>query len=109
MKKLGLETLFVSRGKHNDNTITYNQLTPEIMDEYKVIVNCSPAGMYPHADECPEIPYENLTPRHLLYDLVYNPNTTLFMKMGSQKGAVTKNGIEMLLLQAFAAWDIWNE
>ena len=109
LKKLGLETRFVSRGKKDDETLTYSQLTPEVMEEYKVIVNCSPVGMYPHTDECPDIPYECLTPRHLLYDLVYNPNTTLFMKKGSEKGAVTKNGLEMLLLQAFAAWEIWNE
>lgn len=109
LKKLGLETRFVSRGKKDDETFTYSQLTPEVMDEYKVIVNCSPVGMYPHTDECPDIPYECLTPRHLLYDLVYNPNTTLFMKKGSEKGAVTKNGLEMLLLQAFAAWEIWNK
>ena len=109
LKKLGLETRFVSRGKKDDETFTYSQLTPEVMEEYKVIVNCSPVGMYPHTDECPDIPYECLTPRHLLYDLVYNPNTTLFMKKGSEKGAVTKNGLEMLLLQAFAAWEIWNK
>ena len=99
----------MSRGKKDNETFTYSQLTPEVMEEYKVIVNCSPVGMYPHTDECPDIPYECLTPRHLLYDLVYNPNTTLFMKKGSEKGAVTKNGLEMLLLQAFAAWEIWNE
>ena len=65
--------------------------------------------MFQHVDECPEIPYEFLTPEHLLYDLLYNPNTTLFMKKGEEKGAVTKNGLEMLLLQAFAAWEIWHQ
>lgn len=77
LKQLGLEVLFVSRNKHNDMTITYEEITPEIMQEYKVIVNCTPVGMYPKADECPNIPYELLTPQHLLYDLLYNPNTTL--------------------------------
>lgn len=100
---------FVSRSAHNEHTITYSELTPEIMDEYKIIVNCTPVGMYPQADKCPEIPYEYLTPRHLLYDLLYNPNTTLFMRKGSEHGAVVKNGLEMLLLQAFGAWDIWNK
>ena len=109
LKKLGLSTLFVSRTKHTENTVTYDELTPELMDEYKVIVNCTPVGMYPQADKCPEIPYECLTPRHLLYDLLYNPNTTLFMKKGEEQGAVVKNGLEMLLLQAFGAWDIWNK
>lgn len=109
LKKLGLSTLFVSRSKQNDHTITYKELTPELMDEYKVIVNCTPVGMYPKADLYPEIPYELLTPRHLLYDLLYNPDTTLFMKKGSEQGAVVKNGLEMLLLQAFGSWEIWNK
>ena len=108
LKKLGLQTLFVSRSRKDEHTITYDDLTPEIMDEYKVIVNCSPVGMYPLADECPKIPYECLTQQHLLYDLLYNPDTTLFMKKGSDQGATVKNGLEMLLLQAFGAWDIWS-
>lgn len=107
LKKLGLETKFVSRTPKKD-MLTYNDLTPEVMEEYKVIVNCTPVGMYPKADEYPNIPYEYITPNHLLYDLLYNPNTTLFMKKGADKGAVTKNGLEMLLLQAYAAWDIWE-
>ena len=109
LKHLGLQTLFVSRSRHNDNTVTYTELTPEIMDEYKVIVNCTPVGMYPQADVCPDIPYDCLTSQHLLYDLLYNPDTTLFMKKGEDRGATVKNGLEMLLLQAFSAWDIWNQ
>lgn len=109
LKELGLETLFVSRSRHNDNTVTYEELTPEMMDEYKVIVNCTPVGMYPKADQCPDIPYGCITPRHLLYDLLYNPSTTLFMKKGEDQGAVVKNGLEMLLLQAYGSWDIWNK
>lgn len=109
LHKLGLETKFVSRSKRNENIITYDDITPEIMEEYKVIVNCTPTGMYPKADECPNIPYDLLTPEHLLYDLLYNPDTTLFMKNGSDRGAIVKNGLEMLLLQAFGAWDIWNK
>lgn len=108
LKKLGLECKFVSRTPH-EGMLTYEELTPEIMDEYKVIVNCTPVGMYPHADKYPAIPYECLTPNHLLYDLLYNPDTTLFMKKGADHGAITKNGLEMLLLQAFGAWDIWNK
>ena len=108
LKHLGLETLFVSRSRHDDKTITYDELTPQIMDEYKVIVNCTPVGMYPQADVCPPIPYECLTFQHLLYDLLYNPDTTLFMKKGSDQGAIVKNGLEMLLLQAFGTWEIWN-
>jgi shikimate dehydrogenase len=108
LKKLGLECKFVSRNLREE-MLTYDQLTPEIMDEYKVVVNCTPVGMYPRADEYPNIPYQYLTPNHLLYDLLYNPDTTLFMKKGADKGAITKNGLEMLLLQAFGAWDIWNK
>ena len=107
LKNLGIEAKFVSR-KAKEGMFTYEDLTPEVMEEYKVIVNCTPVGMYPMADEFPNIPYEYITPNHLLYDLLYNPNTTLFMKKGADKGAVTKTGLEMLLLQAFAAWDIWE-
>ena len=108
LKKLGVETKFVSRTA-KEGMFTYEDLTKEVMDEYKVIVNCTPVGMYPRANEYPNIPYEYLTPNHLLYDLLYNPDTTLFMKKGADKGAIVKNGLEMLLLQAFASWDIWNE
>lgn len=107
--QLNVDSLYVSRSKHNDSTITYQEITPQIMEEYNVIINCTPVGMYPQADKCPDIPYSLLTPRHLLYDLLYNPDTTLFMKKGSDHGALVKNGLEMLLLQAFASWDIWNE
>lgn len=107
LKQLGVEGTFVSRHER-PNMFTYEELTAEVMDEYSVIVNTTPVGMYPHTDECPNIPYQYLTPNHLLYDLLYNPDVTLFMKKGEEKGATTKNGLEMLLLQAFAAWDIWE-
>ena len=105
---LGIDSVFVSRTK-KEGMLTYEELTPEVMAEHTVIVNCTPVGMYPKVDFCPAIPYELLTPNHLLYDLLYNPNITLFMKKGEEHGAVTKNGLEMLLLQAFAAWEIWNK
>lgn len=108
LKNLGVKGIFVSRTPKKD-MLTYAELTQEIMQEYKVIVNCTPLGMFPKVDVCPDIPYDLLTPEHLLYDLLYNPNITLFMKKGMQHGATTKNGLEMLLLQAFAAWDIWNQ
>ena len=107
LNKLGLETTFVSRTPKKGQ-LGYHELTADIMEQYQVIVNCTPVGMYPKVDVCPDIPYDLLTPKHLLYDLLYNPDTTLFMKKGAQHGAQTKNGLEMLLLQAFNAWDIWN-
>ena len=109
LKKLGIEGVFVSRTRKTEDMLTYEDLTPEIMQEHTVIVNCTPLGMYPKVDFCPDIPYQELTPNHLLYDLLYNPNVTLFMKKGEEQGAVTKNGLEMLLLQAFAGWEIWNK
>ena len=108
LKNLGIESIFVSRTHKADDMLTYEELTPEIMAEYTIIVNCTPVGMFPKVDFCP-IPYELLTPNHLLYDLLYNPNVTLFMKKGEAQGAVVKNGLEMLLLQAFAAWEIWHK
>jgi len=108
LKQLGLASTLVSR-KPKDFCITYDEITPKTMEQYTVIVNTTPVGMYPHVNECPDIPYDLLTPNHLLYDLLYNPDETLFMKKGKEKGAVVKNGLEMLLLQAFAAWDIWHK
>lgn len=88
--------------------LTYEDLTQDIIAEHKVIVNTTPLGMYPHVDEAPAIPYEALGPEHLCYDLLYNPDVTLFMKKAQAQGAEVKNGLEMLLLQAFLSWEIWN-
>ena len=108
LKSLGLQTLKVSRQIRPD-AITYEQITPDMIKEYNVIVNCTPCGMYPHADECPKLPYEAMNSHTLLYDLLYNPDETLFMKRGKAQGALVKNGLEMLLLQAFASWEFWNK
>lgn len=107
LKQLGVGSTLVSR-KEKEFCITYEEITPEIMKSYTVIVNTTPLGMYPNINSCPNIPYDLLTPDHLLYDLLYNPDETLFMKKGKVKGAVVKNGLEMLLLQAFASWEIWQ-
>ena len=108
LTRLELEWTYVSRTPR-EGMITYEDLTPEVMAEYTVIVNCSPVGMYPKVDAAPAIPYECLTPRHLLFDLVYNPEDTLFMQKGRAHGATVKNGLEMLHLQAIASWRFWNE
>ena len=79
------------------------------MEQYTVIVNTTPLGMFPNIDSCPDIPYDLLTPNHLLYDLLYNPDETLFMKKGKEKRRRREKWSEMLLLQAFAAWEIWQK
>lgn len=107
LKSLGLETIFVSRYER-PGTIQYESITPEVVKEYNVIVNCTPLGMYPQSDVCPKLPYEGLDSHNILYDLIYNPDQTLFMKKGLAHGAQVKNGLEMLLLQAFASWEFWN-
>lgn len=107
LRSLGLETVFVSRYER-PGTIQYASITPDIVREYNVIVNCTPLGMYPHTDEYPMLPYEAMDERNILYDLIYNPDETMFMHLGRSRGATVKNGIEMLLLQAFASWEFWN-
>ena len=108
LKQLGVASTFVSR-KAKEYCITYEEIPPKVMEQYTVIVNTTPLGMYPNVNACPDIPYDLLTSDHLLYDLLYNPDETLFMRKGKEKGAVVKNGLEMLLLQAFAAWEIWQK
>jgi shikimate dehydrogenase len=109
LDELSISTMLVSRKADNNNSLSYNQLTAEIMNDYTVVVNTTPLGTFPKTEGFPEIPYEYLTDRHLLYDLVYNPVVTQFLQKGAERGAVTKNGAEMLELQALAAWEIWRE
>lgn len=107
LRSLGLETVAVSRTP-KEGCITYADIDAALMAEALVVVNSTPLGMYPKVDACPAIPYELLTPEHVLFDLVYNPETTLFMKRGAERGARVKNGLEMLHLQAIGAWKVWN-
>jgi len=107
LKALGLDTIFVSRYERH-GMIKYEDVTPEVIREYNVIINCTPLGMYPRVDECPDLPYEAMDSHTILYDLIYNPDQTLFMRKGAAQGADVKNGLEMLLLQAFASWEFWN-
>ena len=107
LRGLGYHPQFVSRTRR-DSIISYADLTPALMAEAHLVVNCTPLGMYPHVDVAPDIPYHLLTPRHILYDLVYNPPETEFLRRGREHGTITKNGLEMLHLQAEAAWEIWN-
>ena len=98
----------VSRDKSKGD-LTYDELTPEVMDFHRLIINSSPVGMYPHCDEAPAVPYHLLTQKHYLFDLVYNPERTLFMERGEAQGAHTLSGLAMLYAQAESAWKIWNE
>ena len=109
LQQLGIEATYVSRQKTEEQMLVYSELTQEIMETHTIVVNCTPVGMWPNVDDCPAIPYPFLTGKHLLYDLLYNPNETLFMKKGEEQGAAVKNGLEMLLLQAFAGWKMWRE
>lgn len=110
MRRLGFEVVIVSR-RNSDNNITYADLNsePSILREYGVIVNCTPLGMWPDIDYAPDIPYSQLTSHHLLYDLVYNPDPTEFMKRGKSFGAQVCSGRAMLIGQALASWQIWNQ
>ena len=107
LKSLGIESVLVSRYER-PGAIQYSSITPDVVREYQVIVNCTPLGMFPKIDTCPPLPYEALDERNILYDLIYNPDETLFMKRGAAQGAAVKNGLEMLLLQAFASWEYWQ-
>ena len=107
LKQLGVRPTLVSR-KPKAGMLGYEDLTKDVMAAHTVIVNCTPLGMLPDVDSCPPIPYEMVTARHLLFDCVYNPEETLFLKKGKAQGAIIQNGIGMLYGQAKAAWAIWN-
>ena len=107
LKKLQIKYLIVSRTS-SDNTINYHDLTEAIVGEHKLIINTSPVGMHPNLDQAPEIPYEAINAEHHLYDLIYNPAETLFLKKGAAQGASTQNGLAMLHIQAEESWKIWN-
>lgn len=107
LDSLGIENKFVSRNSTFD-ILGYYEISPSIIDEYDVIVNCTPMGMWPDTGQCPDIPYTFLSENHLLLDVIANPDETLFMKKGREHGATAKGGKDMLEQQAVAAWEIWN-
>ncbi len=108
LENLKIHYKFVSR-KETKTGFTYNQLNNSIIENYQIIINCTPLGTFPNINYCPDIPYDFITEKHLLYDLIYNPSETLFLKKGKAKGAKTCNGLKMLELQAEKAWEIWNK
>ena len=108
LKKLGIVPILVSRKKGKGDLI-YDDLDTSIFDECLLIVNTTPLGMFPYSDSCPNLPFHRINKKYHLYDLVYNPEKTVFLKLGEKKGAAIKNGLEMLHLQAEKSWEIWNE
>ena len=107
LNKLGIAPTLVSRTP-KDGMLGYNELTDDVMAVHTIIVNCTPLGMLPDVDSFPQIPYEKITARHLLFDCVYNPEETLFLSKGKAQGATIRNGMEMLIGQAEEAWKIWT-
>ncbi|MCF6168629.1 shikimate dehydrogenase [Lutibacter sp.] len=107
LNKLKIEHKFVSR-KGSENNFLYSDLNEKIIQKYTVIINCTPLGTHPNIEDSPNIPYQHITNKHLLFDLIYNPAETKFLKQGKKRGTITKNGYEMLELQAEKSWEIWN-
>ncbi|WNH09825.1 shikimate dehydrogenase family protein [Thalassobellus suaedae] len=108
LNKLGIEYKYVSRKQSEGISYTYNTLTEPVIKEHQIIINCTPLGTFPNIDNCPDIPYSAISTQHILFDLIYNPEETKFLKLGKEHGAVTENGLNMLKLQAEKAWSIWN-
>lgn len=108
LRSIGISYWFVSRSKHNDNTISYDELTAEVIAGCKLLVNCTPMGMWPRDTEFLPLPYHAITAGHLAYDLIYNPADTVFLQKAKERGALISNGYNMLVFQAEEAWRIWN-
>ena len=108
LKERNIPYLIVSRDRAKGD-ITYAELTHEVISDNRLIINTSPVGMYPHVDDAPALPYQALSSSHFLFDLVYNPEQTKFMKLGSEAGAHVTSGLDMLYAQAESAWQIWNK
>lgn len=107
LTQLGISHRLVSRQSGNDR-ISYAEVTPELIRQTPLIINATPLGTFPNVESCPDIPYKALGPDHFLFDLVYNPAVTEFLKRGADQRAHTQNGYDMLIGQAEKAWEIWN-
>lgn len=108
LKQLGIPYRFVSR-QAGDGNLLYDDLNEDILNDHLLIVNATPVGMYPQSEQCPAIPYDAITASHLMYDLIYNPVISEFLRRGREQGAIVKNGLDMLYLQADMSWKIWND
>ncbi len=109
LKKIGIDFSVVSRKPNDESFLGYEDLSKEIIEQNLLIINTTPLGMFPNVDDYPKIPYEFLTDKHYLFDLIYNPAETIFLKKGKERGSAIKNGHEMLIIQAEESWKIWNE
>jgi shikimate dehydrogenase len=107
-KKLGIDYTLVSRTPE-PGQISYTQLTKRLVSQHSILVNTTPLGMVPHEDSCPDFPFEFLNPDYLVYDLIYNPVSTIFLQRAAERGAITINGLKMLHLQAERSWQLWND
>ena len=107
LKTLDIKYLYVSR-KATETVISYDKLSNKIIEDHHIIINCTPLGTSPNINACPNIPYDAITNKHILFDLIYNPEKTKFLSLGKQKNATIINGLNMLKLQAEKAWSIWN-
>lgn len=108
LKKLDIAYTFVSRNSSDTHPITYTSLSESDIQNHLIVINCTPLGTHPNIDDCPKIPYQALSSKHILYDLIYNPEQTKFLQLGKAKKATTINGLQMLIFQANKAWEIWN-
>jgi len=108
LKELNIDCLFVSRNPTQENEIAYKDVNEYVIKHHQIIVNTTPVGMFPNINDAPNIPYQFLTKNHLLYDLIYNPAETPFLKKGKEKACIILNGYQMLVLQAEKSWKIWN-
>ncbi len=109
LQKFGIDFLLVSRSEESKTAINYSMIDEATINEYPIIINCTPAGMFPKENECPPLPYNFISNKNYLFDLIYNPEKTLFLKKGEEIGATIQNGYAMLVIQAEESWKIWNE
>jgi len=108
LRKIGLDVLFASRNPMSENEISYEECNVNAIKWHRLIVNTTPVGTFPDEDEAPDIAFDGVTSDHLLYDLIYNPEKTQFLKEGQRRGATIQNGLSMLKIQAEKSWEIWN-
>lgn len=110
LDKLNIQFLFVSRNAESrDNAITYDAISAKLMEDFTIVINTTPVGMHPNVDRYPQLPYKFVSNKHYFFDLIYNPDETLFLSKAAQKGATIENGKDMLAIQAEESWKIWNE